>query len=204
MIIFVCVYSNTTPSSGTPCDMKCIIIVYIKVYFTCTFYRLSTATPHTHSEKLLLQTYNIILPQCQTSTPLPRQDSIATRVLEMIDPARLANEIPLCVQGDGNCLFRALSLGLFGNEQYHSHIRLLTAMELVDNRHYYDNQHPSYNDLVCDDQLHHDPYNVLLRSVTTLGSYSEMMIVFAASAALSVAIQSYCHQPRMYCPVSHP
>ena len=65
-------------------------------------------------------------------------------------------------------------------------------MELIYNRHYYDTQHPPCNDLVCDDQLHHDPYNLLLRSLSTSGCYSEMMIVFAACTAVLVAIQSYC------------
>ena len=69
-------------------------------------------------------------------------------------------------------------------------------MELIKHRDCYDMQDPptmtgtiAYD---WDDCILHDPYHLLLRSVTTPGSCSEMMLVYSASAALSVVIMSYC------------
>ena len=100
--------------------------------------------------------------------------------------------VPLAVIGDGNCLFRAISRGLFGHENLHMQIRLLTALEIITHSTHYDTQHPAYQDIIHDHTLIHDPYNCLLDSITRPGTYSELIILYAASAALSISIQSYC------------
>lgn len=165
----------------------------------CFYDRLSSAASMgdldvcVQGERLLLQTYNIKLPECRTF-PMPpgKQDAAATGVLRMFQPVLLADYIPLSVSGDGNCLYRALSRGLFGHEEHHMHIRLLTAMEIAEHRDYYDTYDPAYQDLIKDDRLIHDPYQDLLQSASKPGEYSEMMMLYAASAALSVGVQSYC------------
>ena len=43
------------------------------------------------------------------------------------------HHIPRSVLGDGNCMYRALSRGLFGTENHHLHVRLLTALEIIEN-----------------------------------------------------------------------
>lgn len=87
------------------------------------------------SERLLLKTYNIKLPDYPTlGTPPGRRDAAATGVLQMLHPILGSDHVPLSVIGDGNCLFRALSRGLYGHENHHQHIRLLTAMEIMSQR----------------------------------------------------------------------
>ena len=76
-------------------------------------------------------------------------------------------------------------------EDHHLHIRLLTALEVASFRKYYDTDHVEYVDMALDDRLLHDPYAMLAKSVATPGAYSEMMLLYAASAALRVCIQ-YC------------
>jgi len=46
--------------------------------------------------------------------------------------------------GDGNCLFRAVSMALYGRETMHSHLRLLSAIEALMNSAFYDKHSASY------------------------------------------------------------
>ena len=145
------------------------------------------------AESLLLQTYNIHLPAtCIFASPPGKRDTAATGVLQIYQPMLLKKHIPLAIVGDGNCMFRSLSRGLFGTEHQHTHIRLLTALEIIQNSTYYNTQHSQYNDIINDCRLVHDQYASLLTSVTQLGTYSEILLIYAASAALGVALRSYC------------
>ena len=100
--------------------------------------------------------------------------------------------VPLDVLGDGNCLFRALSRNLYSTEEHHLHLRLLTAIEAALHPEFYNTQRDDYQDLVLDNRQVHDPYNLLMKSIARPGGFSELLVIFAASAALSIGIQSYC------------
>ena len=54
---------------------------------------------------------------------------------------------PIFVKGDGNCLYRATSRALCGDENAHQLLRLKTALELNCNRKYYDTQMGTFVDL---------------------------------------------------------
>ena len=47
---------------------------------------------------------------------------------------------PVRVYGDGNCLYRTISLSLFGCEKHHVEIRVRTLFELVHNEKLYSNE----------------------------------------------------------------
>jgi len=51
---------------------------------------------------------------------------------------------PRAVAGDGNCLYRALSLALFGTEDYYGYLRVRTAIELVSNASAYSSDSSSF------------------------------------------------------------
>ena len=63
---------------------------------------------------------------------------MAVKVLSMLSPSMLNDHIHLSVLGDGNCMYRVLSRGLFGTENHHLHVRLLTALEIIQNPKFYD------------------------------------------------------------------
>lgn len=46
--------------------------------------------------------------------------------------------VPLAVQDDGNCLFHAASLLVFGREGHHSQLRSLTVEELSGHAEFYE------------------------------------------------------------------
>ena len=98
---------------------------------------------------------------------------------------------PLSVLGDGNCLYRAISRSLCGNENLHTLIRLKTATEIIINRKYYDTGRRSYVDLINDNRIIVTDYKKLVEDTLKLGSYSEMIHIYAISAVLNVPIRSY-------------
>ena len=97
---------------------------------------------------------------------------MATGVLQLYHPCLLLSSIPLSVAGDGNCLFRVLLRGLYGSEDHHMHLRLLTTLEIATYREWYDIASPSYKGLLKDQRIVCDTYPGLLGSVSKRGQYS--------------------------------
>ncbi|GFN82618.1 hypothetical protein PoB_000912400 [Plakobranchus ocellatus] len=99
---------------------------------------------------------------------------------------------PICLTGDGNCLFRAVSLALYVTEEFHATLRLLCAIEMIENRPHYDYEYSLFVDHFNDPRLVFDKNDVHLKDVIKVGSFSSLMTVSAISAALKLPIQSYC------------
>ena len=107
--------------------------VAIKISVRC---RLSEAVNTTASaeltiavgkENLLLQTYDIFLPppHQRAAWLVPgNRDIVGSRILQTFYPSLVQHAVPLAVQGDGNCLFRAVSRLLYGKENMHKLLRL--------------------------------------------------------------------------------
>jgi len=95
---------------------------------------------------------------------------------------------PLYV-GDGNCLYRAVSLAIYGTQAYHHYLRICTSMEPTEHCDVYD---------VSSSQAHADlhhfpcaPVDNIIHATTKSGESAEMAHVYALSAALGVVIHSY-------------
>ena len=58
-----------------------------------------------------------------------------------------SNLIAHKVVGDGNCLYRTICISLVGSMEYSTILRMLTAIELFENAHYYAN-HPRFREAV--------------------------------------------------------
>ena len=61
-------------------------------------------------------------------------DRTSTDVLKYFHPPMLEHYNPSEIMGDGNCLYRAMSLAIAGLEKYHVLLRLFTSQ----NRNFYD------------------------------------------------------------------
>jgi len=93
---------------------------------------------------------------------------------------------PRDVYGDGNRFYRAASLGLFGTQQFHSHLRAITAFFLMEHPEMYDPNGPFFvlhETCVCSPSI-----LSAINSALTDGSYAELV----HSAELKTPIQSYC------------
>ena len=150
---------------------------------------LSTA----QSELKLLETYRVELPTMTgpSSAAAKDTDMASLLILSKFHPIALDDVLPLSVIGDGNCLYRAVSLGCFGTQEYHEHLRLLTVLEMITNRTYYDCAHRKYIDLINDPRILPEPFSSLVYSACHLGSYQQMSHIYALSAAIKFPIKSY-------------
>ena len=89
------------------------------------------------SEKLLLNTYAVHLPPLKPARASDHPiDRVSVTILKKYLPVMLESHTPLDVIGDGNCMFRAASLGLYSNQEQHTLLRLLTAIEMLMNPNY--------------------------------------------------------------------
>jgi len=119
-----------------------------------------------------------------------QEDSLSADMLEAHDRNVLINFSPRQIIGDGNCFYRAVSLALFGSQQFHFYVRAATAFHIIEDPSYYDISSASYvmNDMPIITPCIRTVINIAL----TDGDYAELVHIFAASAALCVPIQSYC------------
>jgi hypothetical protein len=96
---------------------------------------------------------------------------------------------PRSTVGDGNCAYRAVSLAGYGTEQHHTFVRLLAACEIIEHETTYDVQ--SGDCCLKDDRVLTSSYRSILNDALVDGQYAELLHLFAVSAALGVAFQSY-------------
>lgn len=150
------------------------------------------------SEQGLLSLYHVDVPKESSEARVGAVDSVSQRIIQVYQPVLLEQYIPLTVLGDGNCFYRAVSRALCGNESYHILLRLKTAVEIIVNRKYYDIGRRSYVDLIGDNRIIVSEYKKLVEDTVTLGSYSEMIHMYALSAVLNMPIRSF------YPPQIHP
>lgn len=143
------------------------------------------------SEAKLLQTYDVNVPmQDKILHSTTQVDTNSVQILNMFHPVMNTDVYPLQTVGDGNCLYRAVSLALTGTQEYHKLLRLKAAIELIQNRQSYDTK-KKHNDFLNDTRIVTSDYEKLVEVVVTKNTYAEMAHVYALSASLGIGIQSY-------------
>ena len=65
-------------------------------------------------------------------------DKMSMRLLTLKNQYLLDSHLPIFINGDGNCLFRAVSMLCYGTEDHHQLLRLLCACEVILNPDLYD------------------------------------------------------------------
>ncbi|XP_065321747.1 uncharacterized protein LOC135929154 [Gordionus sp. m RMFG-2023] len=69
-------------------------------------------------------------------------DTTAEEILRLTQAQILTRYNPLKVDSDVICAYRAVSLGIFGDEKYHLYIRLMARIEMILFRYIYDTKDP--------------------------------------------------------------
>ena len=65
-------------------------------------------------------------------------DSIIDSIAQELKPPTVHRSLfPVVVAGDGNCLFRSVSVGIFGKEDHHEELRSRVVMELLMNEKFF-------------------------------------------------------------------
>lgn len=119
-----------------------------------------------------------------------QEDITAAALLVQRDSVLYDKFSPLAVNGDGNCFYRAVSLGLYGNEDRHQYIRFVVASEIIRNQAIYDVSSPTF--VLRDASVITPSIGSLIRDTLKDGCYAELIHLFARSGALSMSVQSYC------------
>ena len=146
----------------------------------------------TRSERMLLSTYSVNLPSPSECTAHGPVCETAVQILQAFHRSWLCVYTPMRVGADGNCMYRAVSRGIYGHEDAHLMLRLLTTLELLEHRRYYDPESPDHVDLIKDPRIVTAPYTQALADAATPGHYSDMTHIHATSAVLGKALCSYC------------
>ncbi|XP_013388573.1 uncharacterized protein LOC106157457 [Lingula anatina] len=162
--------------------------------FERSLLHLRTNPDSAKGEALLLTTYNVKLPVLRDDATLIdwSSDKVAKQVLAKFHPIILNTHRPLAIGGDGNCLYRALSAGLYGTERYHLHVRLITALEMITFPDEYNIHSVNYTGKLAGDAAFVESYADELGAVCAPGRWSGLIHLYAASAALRVPLRSYC------------
>jgi len=113
-----------------------------------------------------------------------RWPSCAVALLRRARPAVVDEYRPLMVAGDGNCLYRSVSLLLYGTDSYHELLRLTTAAEILSNQQWYDTKHPNCRRPFKDERrLFLPQYQQLCADTATDGAYSNMLTIHTPRVA---------------------
>ena len=144
------------------------------------------------SELKVLEFYSIDLPiMCSPIRPSSETiDMTSVQILSKFQPTALDEIAPISVIGDGNSLYRAVSLGSFGSQDHHEHVRLLTALEITMHRTYFDCSNRKH-DLIKDKRINPEKFEKLVMDACKLGTYQEMSHIYAHSAAIQQPLKSY-------------
>ena len=145
-------------------------------------------------ERMLLSAHKYNLPEIFVDINAPRdtcEDQTAISLLERVSPMTLHTHTPLAVQGDGNYMYRAVSLASFGTEKYHLLLRLRAAIEMVEHPTAYDSTASGYKDFIGDRRVVTPTYKELISAVVTEGSYADLHHIYAVSAVIHRTISSY-------------
>ena len=111
-------------------------------------------------------------------------DMTLVQILSKFQPIALDEIAPISVAGDRNSLYRAVSLGPFGSQDHHEHLRWLTALKIITHRTYYDYSNRKHVDLIKDKRINPEKFEKLVMDACKLWTYQEMSHIYALSAAI--------------------
>ena len=157
-------------------------------YLLC---RLSATPTRTNAAAclMLVDVYDAAPAIVSHAGPPGREDPIAVHILQIMHASLLARMSPRQTAGDGNCTYRAVSLGLYGTENHHPYVRLRTACEMISHPSCYDNTSPAC--LMSDSRVCTSPFPDLVADALQLVRFAELIHLYAMSSALCIRIQSY-------------
>ena len=118
-----------------------------------------------------------------------QEDAVSASLLSDFDVDVREMFSPREVRGDGNCFYRAVSLGLFGTEDFHFYLRAVTAFHIIDNRQLYDIRSHSF--VLAETCIRTACLRNVICSALTDGDYAEMVHLFALSDALHIPMHFY-------------
>ena len=85
---------------------------------------------------------------------------------------------PQQVVGDGNCLYRSVSLAAYGTEKYRLNSRLCMVLEMLENSIYYNINSRNFQDMIKDDRIIQVSFKEFCVNSSSLYAYADMICLF--------------------------
>ena len=143
------------------------------------------------TEMSLMQFYRVVLPHVRTIDQGGlAEHRVSVQVLHDRCRWLLDQYVPVDVQGDSNCLFRSVSLVLYGTEDAHCLLRLLCQIEVLCNRDFYDKESPTYNPPYKADHLLYHALNGYNKFVSDLSCIAKRLIIANSAPTVPSAVPS--------------
>jgi hypothetical protein len=113
-------------------------------------------------------------------------------LLKRTQPSVLETLYPAKIEGDGNCLFRSVSLILYASQQYHGYLRAKTAYEVMRNRDWYDVQSPNCKHTLLNvNEIVLANYSIVLKEVIRSRCSCDVTAILALSSVVGLPIQMF-------------
>ena len=140
-----------------------------------------------------MRVYNAIPSEVSSdiTKSLDQEDVESVKILRKFHGSVLQTCSPRMVTGDGNCMYRAASLAVYGTQQHHLYLRAITAMELIQHTDVYDMASSTRLPALFSNPVSASPCRKLIEDACKPNAFSELAHIYALSAALGTPIQSY-------------
>ena len=119
-------------------------------------------------------------------------DDVSKLIFEVTDPGMVESVIPCKTTPDGNCLFRAASIAVYGDETKHVELRQKVFNEMRDNPNWYDKNDPNFcSPFANDPEILIENYSFYIEKTPKLNEWCDINHMLALSAVLMIPIKSY-------------
>ena len=119
-------------------------------------------------------------------------DEVSKLILEATDPGTLESVIPCKTTPDGNCLFKAASIAMYGDETKHVELRQRVFDEIRNNPNWYDKENPNFcSPFANDPEIMIENYSFYIENTPKLNEWCDINHMLALSAVLMIPIKSY-------------
>ena len=119
-------------------------------------------------------------------------DVVSKLILEVTDPRMLESVVPCKTTPDGNCLFRAASIAVYGDESKHVELRKKVFNEMKNNPQWYDKSDPNFCSPFANDlEILIESYSFYIENTPKSNEWSDINHILALSAVLMSPIESY-------------
>ena len=156
----------------------------------------------THLYFLFLANKNIIQVSKSSKESVPKSsndnepqsdiDEISKKLLEKFNPGLLEVVMPRKTIGDGNCLFRAVSIAVFKDDRKHADLRQKVFQEIKEHPEWYNKDHSKFcSPFANDNEIVLEDYNYYLENTPKLNEWCDINHILALSAVLEQPIESY-------------
>nr|XP_026693907.1 uncharacterized protein LOC113474952 [Ciona intestinalis] len=143
-----------------------------------------------NQELLLIETYKAqLLPPFHYSPIDPVMDNTSTMILKSFHPSVLSTHYPINAIGDGNCMYRAAAIALFGTQEFHVQLRLAVVLEVLKYPEFYCTKKSKF--ILPDVNVVTPYYKDVCFSASRINGYADLIHIYALSAAVRHKFTSY-------------